>query len=238
MLVLPVPSPQTPVDESPVGDPFLAAFGAFLQAAIRRRCQTAWSAIGGATDVVERVETNDPTDNTFTTAKLPCLALWRSGEGDEDERIADDLYESKSDIIVRWIAPLAVQKWKANREAFSRAIRAAVAEAIKDERTPGWKVWGDTDPFTPTRGSCITDQLSLMRQILSFKTREEMLKIEMDGLPDKNFPSIKFTFPISESLDTTQLGIYDAKLDAAVGTNDPITVTTIEIGQKIHWDVP
>lgn len=237
-LQLPVPAADEQLPQIPVGDPFLRSFGEFLAAAIRRRCQTAWSSIGGGTDVVERVETNDPTDNTFSTSKLPCMALWRAGENDDDERICDDVYESKSDITVRWIPQPAVQHWKANREAFSRAIRAAVAEAIRDERTPDWVVDGDTDPHAAVRGSCITTHLRLYRKIASFKMKEELLVIEMPNLPPKQYPSIKFTFPISEVLDTAHLGVYAPKLDAGIRANAPLTVATIATEDRAIWEVP
>lgn len=215
-------------NDLPVGDPLLAKLGSFLQAALRYYCGDAWTAIGGKTDVCERVETNDPTDNTFVTTKLPCLALFRLETNNEDLRIADDLYESKSNVVVLWIPQPGIQNWRATRETFVRAVRAAVSAALKRERVPGWVIPGDQDPLAPIEGSNILDALNLMRPFLSVKTEDFPLVIEIDGAPTQRYPSVKFTIPISEQIVTGPLAPYLSRLNAELTTNDGLVTNAVE----------
>lgn len=223
MLSLPVVSASTPA-----GDPLLELLGSFLQTAIRHYCGDAWAAIGGGTDVCERVETNDPTDNTFSTTKLPCLAVFRKEDSNDDARIADELFEAKSNVIALWVPPPAVQAWRAASESFSRALRAAVSTALTQERVPGWIVAGDTDPLTSAEGSNIVAALGLMRPILSVKTDDFPLVVEVEGAPARRYPAVKFTIPISEQIVAAHVARSPSKLNATITTNDCLISTAVE----------
>jgi len=227
----------------PVGDPLLTILGNFMQAAIRAACGRAWNSIGGNTDVCGRVETNNPKDNTFVTAGLPALFIFRDAESFTEEWIADELCELKSNITALWVLPLAAQYWKAVRSPFVQALHGAVGRAFRDDYVKGYRKPREADPYALMYGSSLTDWANLMRQIYTVKVKPTVLEIGMsEDLPTKRFPAVEFTIPISEqeTLFEENAPNVRSKLDAAVAANAAITVDTIAEPEaaQIHWDVP
>jgi hypothetical protein len=228
-LSLPVTATPAELEHGAVGDPVRYMLGGFLQAAIRAECQAAWVKIGGGTNVVERVEGNDPTDNTFSTTKLPCLAMLREERGRQFTLDADDVSHRESKIVALWVPPLAVQNWKARREPFYQAIEGAVIKACRAGRTPGWRVAADTDAFAATEGSQIVTWIGSMRPIWLGLTFEDFtITIEMTEAPPKKYQALKITFPIWEGLTENATGLAPNTAIGTLRTNlDPTTDQTV-----------
>lgn len=201
---------------TPIGDPLRSMLGGFLQAAIRAGCQAAWDEIGGGTDVVERVETNDPADNTFVSTRLPALFVYRDGRNRKTELFTADHVRIATPVVALWIPQLAIQEWKATREPFWHAVEAVVMNAVAKGRTPGWHVYGDTDAVSLVEGSNISAALGLQKPLhltpISFE--DTVLDIEIDRQPTKHFPALKITFSLWEDSTSGALGaIYPAAVD-------------------------
>ena len=202
--------------QAPIGDPLRQKLGEFLQAAIRASCQTAWAQLQGGSNVVERVEINDPGDNTFHTNRLPCLAVFRLGKPHKPVQFTNDIRYQNSKIIVLWVPPPVPQAHRAAREPFFRAVKAAVDHAAYVGRTPGWVVKGDADPYAATEGSHIGTQLGLLRP-LSYDIEFDDTNVEIDmmgGAPDRVYPAAQISFDIWEPWTITP-----ATYPAAVGVN-------------------
>lgn len=194
---------ELPVQETtPAGDPLRELIGSFTQAAIRYYCSSAWATIAGGVDVVERVETNDPSDNTFHTSKLPCLAVFRDDRNRKTVMVSDDIGYRETNIVMLWIPQLATQEWKANRESFIQAIEAAVSIAFLRGRVPTWTVPGDTDVVSSRLGSHIGNQLGLYRPIQKSDLRfdDHMLTIEMLNAPPRKYPGLRIMLTLFEGL--------------------------------------
>jgi hypothetical protein len=202
----------------PVGDPVRQLLGEFLQAGIRAACQSAWTQIGGGTNVVERVEVNDPKDNTFSTTKLPALFIYRENKPRTWEILSSDVGYRDATVVAMWVSSLAVQAWKAKREAFFQAIEAAVMDFCDRERTPGWIMDGDTDPIAATEGTNISRAIKIIRPLsygVSFE--DGTLDIEMPNAPTKKFPALKIMFQLREYMNSGPLGpIYPSAVDATL----------------------
>lgn len=203
-LSLPVAAPADPDAAllAATGDPLRRILGDFLQAAIRDGCQAAWATIGQHTNVCERVEVNDPTDNTFVTSKLPCLALFRDDrEPLTPVQLADEIRYHQGKVVALWIPPNIVQKGRALREPFGRAVAAAVDTAIRRGRTPSYKATGDTDPLTATQGSLVEKYLSVVRPLcygVSFS--DFTVTIDMQQGDAKKYPALRIMFDLWEDV--------------------------------------
>lgn len=203
----------------PIGDPLRQMLGDFLQAAIRTGCGAAWNQIGGGGNVVERVETNDPSDNTFVTSKLPCLAIYREERARKFTIDADDISHRESTVTALWVPPVAVQHWKARRESFYQGIEAVVMSAVRRGRTPGWRRLGDTDPRAAAEGSVVATSIGAMRPLHYGLTFEDiMITIEMPEAPPKKFPALKMSFQIWENLSES-LSDYTNTAEGTYRTN-------------------
>jgi hypothetical protein len=191
----------------PVGDPLRQYLAEFLQAAIRAKCGAAWAAIGGGTDVCNRVDTNDPNDNTFSTTGLPCIIVMR-GERDRKVRvIAEEIKARISKVHALWIPPLAVQNWKAHRESFLQAVEAAIIDGIERDRIPTWKRTGDTDVATPTMGSSIVRACRVLRPLdLEMSFEDSEVTVQMRDAEAKKYPCLKATFTVWEAREVTTTG--------------------------------
>jgi hypothetical protein len=211
----------------PVGDPIRKILGSFLQAAIRKNCNAAWSQIGGGTDVVMRVETNDPNDNTFVTTNLPCLAMLRDNRGRRMVRIADDIRYRESRIVALWVPSLAVQIHKANRESMYQAIEAAVDVAVERGRVAGWVNAGDTTALSAVRGSHIDTALNLLRPIAQDVSFEDAtITVEIIGAESKKYPCLKIAFNIWErAILGVPADIGANKAEATIVTNADTATT-------------
>lgn len=219
--------PATP-SETAVGDPARQMLADFFAAHLNAKLQDAWAAIGGGTQVVERVDVNDPNDNTFHTNKLPLLCVFREKSKRPFEILADGIAARRSSFVVLWIPPPATQQWKAKREGFSAAVDAAIFQALKVERTPGWKIIGDTDPRAAAEGSRIGAALNLLRPIAYEASSDDItITIEMVDAPAKSFPGVKVTIPVLEEL-TEDAGTVPNTAIATYRTNgDATTDTTV-----------
>ena len=195
---------------NPAGDPLREALGSFTQAALRYHCSDAWAPIGGGTNVCERYDTNDPSDNTFHTSKLPCLAVFRDDRNRKTIMVTDDIGYRETNIVMLWIPQVAVQKDKATRESFFQAIESALSVAFLRGRVPTWIVPGDTDTSSSYRGSHIGNKLGLYRPIQRSDLRfdDHMLTIEMLDAPPRKYPGLRIMLTLQE-------GIY---LDPAIGS--------------------
>lgn len=200
ILTLPVTAPSSPSADACVGDPLRQKLGEFLQAAIRANCQAAWAGIAGVnSNVVERIEVNDPKDNTFVASKLPCLAIFRTERQRKFEQMGDDVRVRRSKIVVLWIPPVAVQWHRANREPFFQAVEAAIDEAVVRGRTPTWVDTGDTETRAATEGSLIDSRLELLYPLaLDMQFDDFSLEITMPGAEPKKYPALMATFGIVE----------------------------------------
>jgi len=203
LLEIPLPVP----DVAPRGDTVVRSFwdparlylGEFLQAAIRAGCGAAWNAIGGGTNVVERVEVNDPSDNTFTTAKLPCIVVMRENRDRKFEQIADGVRVRNAKLVALWIPPIAAQFHRANRESFFQTVEAVVDEAIVRSRTPGWVVPGDTDPRAAAEGSLLNYWMGALYPLaLNLDFSDFTVEIEVPEMPSKKYPALRMLFQYQE----------------------------------------
>ena len=210
----------------PSGDPLREAIGSFTQAAIRYYCSDAWAPIGGGTNVVERVETNDPSDNTFHTSKLPCLAVFRDDRNRKTIMVSDDVGYRETNIVMLWIPQVAVQQHKARRESFFQAIEAGLSVAFLRGRVPTWIVPGDTDTASAYKGSHIGNQLGLYRPIQRSDLRfdDHMLTIEMMAAETRRYPALRIMLTLQECIT----------LDAAIG-NNLSAITTVVEASGIDW---
>lgn len=218
----------------PIGDPLRATLGSYLQAAIKYYCDDAWSHLMPGVSACERYETNDPTDNTFHTSKLPCLAVFRGDRGRKVIYDGHDISRRESTITLLWIPPTAVQHHKAKRESFFQGIEAAITAGLTRGRVPTWVVDGDTDTSSSYRGSHIGNQLGLMKPIhqSEMKFDDQEISIEMMGAEPKKYPALKCTLTISEQyiLDPT-IGTVPAAIDSyAIGG---YTVTS----NGVNWSI-
>lgn len=204
--------------------------GDFLQAAIRDGCQTAWAAIGGGTNVVERVEVNDPSDNTFHTSKLPALFVYREARARKRQAVAADMSYRSSQVTALWIPQLAVQAWKANREAFFHGVECAVLTAVERARATSWTRAGDSDPFAAAEGSDIGTATSLLRPLYdSVEFEDFILSIDILNQPTKNYPALKMTFLIWEQAIMGGLGtLYDSHVDVGITNSAGTEMGTVE----------
>lgn len=235
--ILPVPVTATAREQADhvVGDPVRLRLGEFLQAAIRAGCQSAWEAIGGGTNVCERVEVNDPSDNTFSTTKLPALFIYRESGGRLWEHLSADFSYRTSILTALWVPPTAVQEWKARRESFFQAVESAVMSAVANGRTPGWVLTGDTDPIAATEGSEITSALGIRYPLYhGGVTFDDLpLTIEMRDGNTKTFPGLKISFKVQEMLTLGPRGpIYPSALDLE------LTNSADEVLGDIEEDLP
>jgi hypothetical protein len=218
----------------PVGDPLRNILGSFLQAAIKYYCDDAWSKLMPGVSACERFETNDPTDNTFHTSKLPCLAVFRGNRGRKVVYDGNDISRRESTLELLWIPPPAVQSPKARRESFYQGIEAAITAGLTRGRVPTWIVDGDTDTSSSYRGSHIGNQLQLMKPIHHADIRfdDQEISIEMKNAEPRKYPALKCTLTIQEQyvLDPT-IGTVPAAIDAyAIGG---YTVTS----NGVNWSI-
>lgn len=192
---------DTAIAES-TGDPLRRILGEFLQAAIRDGCQADWSVIAGGTNVCERVEVNDPTDNTFVTSKLPCLAMLRDDRQQlVPTQLADDIRYHDGKVVALWIPPTAVQKHRAAREPFSRKVAAAIDTAIRRGRTPSYVVPGDADARAATEGSLVETYLGVLRPLCYGITFSDFtVEIQMEQAPNKKYPALRVMFDLWEDV--------------------------------------
>jgi hypothetical protein len=217
----------------PIGDPLLGILGAFMQAAIRKGCSRAWQEIGGGTDVCERVEYNDPNDNTFSITKLPALFLFRDRESSTEEWLADELCELKSEVTALWVLPVGVQYWRAIRSPFVHAIHGSLGRAFRDDCVQGYFVRGETDPLALLQGSSLLQAASLMRPILTIRVKPTVVEVKvnkLEGADATRYPAVQIQIPISEreTLFAENDPTVPAKLDASGSANANITVATMD----------
>lgn|SRR5512145_96401 len=223
-LTLPVAAPST--TDTPIGDPLRAKLGAFLKAAVEAGCSTAWTKIGGGTAVVERVEVNDPNDNTFVTTKLPCLVVMRGQRNRKPQFIAEDMRYRETQVLALWVPPVAVQHYRAARESFYQAVEAAVDAAVWRGRTSGWIDTGDTDPLATTEGSLIETRLGLLRPLAyGMEFSDVDVTVEMVGATAKKYPALQMAFSIweQETLDFTKVvntGEFELEINDGTDTQD------------------
>lgn len=194
-LTLPVP------ETTPAGDPLRAILGSYLQAAIRYYCTDAWQKIGGYnSDPCARFETNDPSDNTFVAAHLPCLALYRNDKNRKVVYLGNDISYRECNIVALWIPPPEPQDKNARRESFLNAIESAIMAGLTRGRVPTWIVDGDPDTSASYRGSHIGTQLKLMRPIHQGDIRfdDHTLTIEILGQPPRKYQGLLAMFTVWE----------------------------------------
>lgn len=204
--------------DDPVGDPLRKILGQFLAAHLNAKLKNAWNELCPG-NVVERIETNDPADNTFVASKLPCLAVYDANRPQQFEQLSDDIELRRSQIAILWVPPPVPQGHRAKREAFSKAVTAAIFNALRRGRTPTWKYTGDTDPLTATRGSYINNILHLFQPIHLGATAEDaVLQIEMRGDPQgppAKYPATRVLVNVVEEHTEGLEGVVD---NAGAGT--------------------
>lgn len=208
----------------PVGDVLRQTLGDFLQASIRYYCTDAWNRLAPGTDVCGQVSTNDPSDNTFVSAKNACLAIYRDDRNRKVVYVNHDMSYRESKIVALWIPPTAVQVHKAARESFFQAIEAAIVTGLTRGRIPTWIVDGDIDTTSQWRGSHIGNQLRLMKplQHSDIVFDDFTITIEMLGAEPKKYPALRCMFVCWEQL----------QLDASLGTV-PIAGGPLVVGESI-----
>lgn len=239
LLTLPAAAPSIPFDKIPVGDPLRQVIGDFLAAHLNANLQVMWTAIGGGTKVVERVETNNPDDNTFVTSKLPCLCVFEAESKHHFERKADELWTRSRELTILWIPPIAVQYHKARRESFKTAVGGAIMHALMLERTPSYVASGDSDPLAATRGTNIFTFAKIPYQPSNMTAGNTELKIEISGSGENGEGTKTYSYEASnvqltlteEVADDGASWHFPAKLDATLSSNASASVT-------IQQDVP
>jgi hypothetical protein len=210
----------------PAGDPLREALGSFTQAALRYHCGSAWEPIGGGRNVCQTVSTNDPSDNTFSEAPLPQLAVFRDDRNRKTIMVSDDTGYRETNIVMLWIPQVAVQHHKAKRESFMQAIEAGLSVAFLRGRVPTWIVPGDTDSVSAYKGSHIGNQLGLYRPIQRSDLRfdDHILTIEMMNAEPRKYPGLRIMLTLQE----------DIYLDPAIG-NAVSKIETIVHASGIDW---
>jgi hypothetical protein len=210
----------------PAGDPLRQAIGSFTQAAIRYYCADAWEQIGGGRNVCHSVATNDPSDNTFSEATLPQLAVYRDDRNRKTIMVSDDVGYRETNIVMLWIPQVAVQQHKAIRESFHQAIESALSVAFLRGRVPTWIVPGDTDSVSAYKGSHIGNQLGLYRPIQRSDLRfdDHTLTIEMLGTEPRKYPALRIMLTLQEGL----------ALDPAIG-NSVSAIETVVQASGVDW---
>lgn len=198
------------------GDTILTTIGAFLQAFLNDKAQTAWTAIAPNTKVVESAWADEP-PSSFSTKDLPALFVYRTGETKE-EWVGDGILLSTSEITVLWVMRAATQDTQKKRVAFRNAIGKLVNLGIERGRTPGFVVVGDTDPLAATQGSLLYPRLGAW----ALNYRKSKPRTFMDQMPAKAeqqpFDALEMTLELQE-----QLTIGLDKYTTVVGTDVKIT---------------
>lgn len=214
--------------ENPIGDPSRLLLANFLSAHLSANLGCAWAEIGGGTQVVERIDVNDPSDNTFHTSKLPLLCVYREKKRRSLDRIADGISSRPSTMVALWIPPPAAQNWKAKREPFSQAVEAAFYDACLAERTPNWIIPGDTDPMASTKGSHIGIAMGLLRPLAyDLQTEDIQLRIEMLEEQSRSYPGVKMTLPIWEDVVQEPRGVHPNTAEGTHRTNSDTTTDVV-----------
>ena len=220
--------------DNPVGDPLRQVLGDFLAAHLNATLQTAWNKLANGTKVVERVEVNAPSDNTFVASKLPCLAIYCDTERKpaEFERETDDILLRRRQIVALWVPPPVPQEHRAKREPFNDAVSAAIMNALRRGRTRTYIYPGDTEALASTRGSWIQGILQL-RQPLHYKFTIGEVPLEMSIRGDSTmtpakYPAVKATIHIVEQMTEG--------LDADIGPNLAEGTYTVNEGTALSSD--
>ena len=216
-----LPLEPVPANLDPPGDIVLQVFGDYLKAVMLSRLSASWLPVSGAANgsvpIVRTVGFNNPEDNTFNARDLPALFVFRNKVDDEKpERIADDIWEDTRRIIVLWVPNAVPQELRADRTPYLNAIRAAIKDAVFQERNSAWKKTGEADPYALIKGTCITTAAGLWGPPIVEGVEEYTLKFSVDGKNDANYVSLRATIRVAEGSMRDATGYPLAQNDGTI----------------------
>lgn len=144
---------SVPVDVEPVGDAALYRLGQCLTAVLNHYIGDAWGQVCPGRDVVAKVYYHDPKE-WLDESHLPALYLW--SDQSRSARIADDLFEERRQIQIRWFDDSCSEDHRELRAPIISSIAKCIARALFRERDPAWIAADDTDTKAATKGSSLT----------------------------------------------------------------------------------
>lgn len=197
---LPASAPGTPISDPPV-----EYFLAFLQAFVNANSNAAWGAPAsiypeaagnlapGNGLAIFHTFTFDPQVGAFDPSSLPALFAWRSEE--TPERPADSWRTQEAKVALRWVLPeLSATDLISNLHPFFTQFAKLFRVAMERGQDPSWVVAGDPDPKAATQGSVLVRWMSACGRWpwLSPWTRLSL------PIADKLYPSYATTLNFTE----------------------------------------
>lgn len=185
-----------------VADPLLDVTLDYFRAVLNAKLKDAWQSVAPGTLPVNTVSANDPEQVDFNIKNLPTLYAWRSGGGDSaPERIAEDIFFVRDQVMLFWIFPPARQAFRTFRETITAGAVKVIHAAIEQGRDPAWKVRGDTDSLMPLHGSVFPRYAGWSEMRLS-KWDDRMMNVTMvDGSPTKSYPALHLILDVVEEFN-------------------------------------
>lgn len=209
---LPVPLPSA---GEPVADPALLYLGTFVRDVLNADSADAWSRV--AHDLpVRKAFQHDPEKADFHEKDAPCVFVWR--DASTPVRLADDWMTDTALFEILWLFEPAVQFKQARRAPFFNAVLKPLMRAFHQGRHPAWKLPGDTDALSESRGSLLWKHCGFVRE----HVRQPMvsgLTIEMYDRSQKlrTYDGVKVSIEAIEKLDRDpSVGTSPSKLSADV----------------------
>lgn len=211
LLQLPVPAPTDPRTQA-VGDPLLDLVASYVKAVLNAELREAWAAVfpsrgvkgsdGTATSVpVVHTETFDPDEGAFTSARLPCLYVYRA-DSPEPQRIrtTQSWEVVRSPIALLLIPPRPTEEKQTLRASIRNAADKALRAAVREGRHPSWIVPGDTY-FDPAEyGSVFLQHAKLQSWSFTGVKRQTLTIVDADGERDA-FPGLMAGLLVDEQLE-------------------------------------
>lgn len=237
--LLPLPM-TTPAAGSAVGDPLLDVTLAFLKAVINAKTKLGWKAVCAyptkpTTEPlpVSFVFPHCPTNESFTTGRLPALFAWRAPDHAAKTTQTQDWLLRQSTINLLWVPPRATQEQARIREPFKNAVSAAIDWAFVRGRDPSWVVDGDTYYDAQDYGSVWVHEAKVFwHQIRQIEPHP--IQIAFDDGPQETFDALLAQLDVQEVLqfDPTLYGVPfnyvqgTVKLPPAGDNEDRLSVQT------------
>ena len=192
------------------GDPLLDVLLSYLQAVINTRTKAAYKTVckfktpgtAGADPLpVAFTFAHNPTDECFSTGRLPALFAWRMQPHAARTTRTQGWLIRESSIAVLWAPLRATQEQARVREPFRNAVAAAIDLALLRGRDPAWKVDGDTYFDAQTYGSTFARQAKLWSHRVQ-QIEPHPIIIDFDHGPKVPFDALLAQIEVKEILSS------------------------------------
>lgn len=186
---------QTNLDA--VTDPILSYLPPFLERAIGRYLDAAWSRV--STDpIIRNVFAHDPEVCDVASKDFPALFVWRAAGG-PTERNNEDRAEFRARVNVLWVFSVERQLRLVRQLPVFNGLEKTLYIALENGRVSTWRVPGDTDPQAPKRGSLVWKYAGGEFKGLLSSNPDAGVTVEMiNGGKLESFPAILFAVDILE----------------------------------------